>query len=331
MRVKATDSLERLRWMYRKMIEIRLFEEAAIETFRQKLWKGSLHQCIGQEAIDAAFGVALQEKDYLISSHRGHGHVLAKGVPPRSLMAELFGKQTGLCSGRGGSMHAIDPERRVYPQGLVGSGAYLAAGIGLAITLRKGSEVVGCAFGDGATNAGGCHEGMSIAAIHKTPVVFVCDNNGMAVSTPIRDVLPVSRISDRAAAYGMPGRTVDGTDAVEVLQAMDEFVSRARSGEGPSFLEATCYRWHGHTVWDLSGYRTKEENEAWMIHDPIPKLAAYLRSRGALADAEDRAWKQEIHQQIEEAVQFAKASPSPEGTREDIQRFVYVEGEGAAG
>ncbi|HET6486653.1 MAG TPA: thiamine pyrophosphate-dependent dehydrogenase E1 component subunit alpha, partial [Spirochaetia bacterium] len=204
-------------------------------------------------------------------------------------------------------------------------------GIGMAITMQKGSEVVGCAFGDGATNAGGCHEGMSIAAIHKAPVVFVCENNGMAVSTPIQGVLPVRRISDRAVAYGMPGRTVDGTDAVEVLQAMDEFVSRARNGDGPSFLEATCYRWHGHTVWDTSGYRTKEENEAWMTHDPIPKLAEYLKSHGALADTEDGSWKQEIRQVIEEAVQFAKTSPAPEGTREDIQRFVYVESQEAVG
>jgi TPP-dependent pyruvate/acetoin dehydrogenase alpha subunit len=312
------------------MIEIRLFEEAAIETFRQKLWKGSLHQCIGQEAIDATFGVVLQEKDYLVSSHRGHGHVLAKGVPPRILMAELFGKQTGMCSGRGGSMHAIDPERRVYPQGLVGSGAYLAAGIGLAIALRKGSEVVGCAFGDGAINAGGCHEGMTIAAIHKAPVLFVCENNGMAVSTRIGDVLPVPRISDRAPAYGMPGKTVDGTDAVQVLEAMEQFVRRARDGGGPSFLEATCYRWHGHTVWDTSTYRTKEENEAWKSHDPIPHLAAHLRSRGALTDGEDRAWQDEVRQEIQEAVEFAKSSPAPESSREDIQRLVYVESEGAS-
>jgi len=323
------DRLEKLRWMYRKMLEIRLFEEGAIETFRQKLWKGSLHQCIGQEAIAASMGAVLGPADYLVSSHRGHGHVLAKGVSSRKLMAELFGRLTGVCAGRGGSMHAMDPELHVYPQGLVGSGAYLAAGMGMAIRMRGGKEVAVCSFGDGAINAGGCHEGMNIAAVQKAPVVFVCENNAFAVSTRIATVLPVAHVADRAAAYGMPGLTVDGTDAPAVFDALQGFVDRARRGEGPSLLEATCWRWRGHTVWDPSAYRTEEENEEWAKHDPIPRLAAYLAEHGALSDGERDAWRREMVDVVADAVDFAKKSPEPEMSSDDIMRFTYVEEAGA--
>ena len=321
----ANIDYEQLRWMYRKMLEIRLFEEAACETFRQKLWKGSLHASIGQEAIAAAMGAVLKPTDYLVSSHRGHGHVLAKGVPPRQLMAELFGRTTGVCGGRGGSMHAMSTDLRVYPQGVVGSGAYLAAGIGLAIKMRKSSEVVASSFGDGAINTGGCHEGLNMAAVHKVPAVFVCENNRIAVSTPIDQVLPVACIADRAPGYGMPGKTVDGTDAVAMLEALRECVQRARDGAGPSLLEATCFRCQGHTVWDPSSYRTQQENEEWQLHDSIPRLATYLSSRGALTSAEAKAWYEEYQELIHEAVEFAKSSPEPELSQEDILKFVYVE------
>ena len=307
------------------MVEIRFFEEAAIETFRQKLWKGSLHACIGQEAIAAAMGAVLNPSDYLISSHRGHGHVLAKGVPAKFFMAELFGRTTGICGGRGGSMHSMDGDLRVYPQGLVGSGAYLAAGVGLAITRQNGSEVVISSFGDSATNAGGCHEGLNMAAVYNVPAVFVCENNMMGVSTPIGEVLPIERISDRASAYGMPGRTVDGTDAVAVLEALDEFVERARNGDGPSFLEATCWRWRGHTAWDTSAYRTEAENEEWKQYDPIPRLARYLMENGWLTPEEVDDWDEEIRMHVNDAVAFAKESPEPPLLKEDIMRNLYVE------
>ena len=307
------------------MLEIRFFEEAAIETFRQKLWKGSLHACIGQEAIAAAIGAVLNPSDYLISSHRGHGHVLAKGVPAKLFMAELFGRTTGMCRGRGGSMHAMDGKIRVYPQGLVGSGAYLAAGVGLAITKQKKSEVVVSSFGDSATNAGGCHEGLNMAAVYKVPAVFVCENNMMGVSTRIKDVLPIDHISERASAYGMPGCTVDGTDAVDLLEVIEEFVERARKGDGPSMLEATCWRWRGHTAWDPSGYRSDEENEEWEKHDPIPRLAKYLADQGWLEPEEKASWDEEIHAHIDEAVTFAKESPEPPLSKEDILSNVYVE------
>ena len=314
-----------LRWVYRKMLEIRLFEEAACETFHQRLWKGSLHACIGQEAIAAAMGAVLKPADYLVSSHRGHGHILAKGVSPKALMAELFGRTTGVCCGRGGSMHAMDPDLRVYPQGLVGSGAYLAADIGLGIKMGKGSEVVVSSFGDGAINSGGCHEGLNVAAVHRVPAVFVCENNKIAVSTPIAQVLPVASIADRASAYGIQGVSVDGTDAVSMLEALKECVRLAREGEGPSLLEATCFRWQGHTVWDPSTYRTSQENEEWQLHDPIPRLEKYLRTHGALTPTETKTWHEEYQERIQEAVRFAKDSPEPELSRDDILKFVYVE------
>jgi TPP-dependent pyruvate/acetoin dehydrogenase alpha subunit len=316
---------DQLRWVYRKMLEIRFFEEAACETFHQRLWKGSLHACIGQEAIAAAMGAVLKPTDYLVSSHRGHGHILAKGVSPKELMAELFGRTTGVCGGRGGSMHAMDPHLRVYPQGLVGSGAYLAAGIGLGIKMRKGSEVVVSSFGDGAINTGGCHEGLNVAAVHKVPAVFVCENNKIAVSTPIDRVLPVASITDRASAYGMPGKSVNGTDAVAMLEALKECVRHARDGKGPSMLEAACFRWQGHTAWDPSAYRTSQENEEWQLHDPIPRLEKYLNKQGALTPDETKTWNEEYQELIHEAVSFSKDSPEPELSRDDILKFVYVE------
>jgi len=321
----SENQLDRLRWMYRKMVEVRLFEEAACDTFRQKLWKGSLHACIGQEAIAAAMGAVLEPTDYLVSSHRGHGHILAKGVSAKSFMAELFGRTGGVCGGRGGSMHAMDGQLRVFPQGLVGSGAYLAAGIGLAIKMRKGPEVVLASMGDAATNAGGCHEGLNLAAAHKVPAVFVFENNQIGVSTPIRLTMPEGvRIVDRASSYGIPGRLVDGTDAVAMLATLRELVQRARAGEGPSMVEATCYRWRGHTVWDASTYRTPEENEEWRLHDPIPALARNLRERGALTTEEETAVQTEVRTLIDEAVEFAKSSPEPDMTREDILDSVFV-------
>ena len=320
----SSDTVEKLRWIYRKMLEIRYFEEAAIETYHQKFWKGSLHACIGQEAIAAVIGATLDASDYLISSHRGHGHVLAKGVPATLLMAELFGRTTGICEGNGGSMHSMDGERRVFPHGLVGSGAYIAAGIGLAIKLQRRSEVVMSDFGDGAVNTGGCHEGLNMAAVYKVPAVFVCENNGIGVSTRIKDVLPIERISDRASAYGMPGMTVDGTDAPKLLEALGKCVANARAGDGPSFLEALCWRWEGHTAWDTSRYRTADENNEWKLHDPIPRLAEYLSQHGALSASEKKDWSEEYQTIIHEAVEFAKTSPEPELSKESIMKNIYV-------
>ena len=316
---------EKLCWMYRKMLLIRSFEEAAMETFRQRLWKGSLHGCIGQEAPAAVMCAAMEPGDYFVSNHRGHGHYLAKGLDPKRFMAELFGKSTGYCKGRGGSMHTMDKDARIYGHGLVGSGAHLAAGIGLAIKMKGKLEVVACSFGDGAVNTGGWHEGVNFAAVHKLPVIYICENNQMAVYTPISETTPVKDISVRAAGYNIPGVTVDGADVITLYGALSEAVERARRGEGPSLVEVKCYRWRGHTVWDPATYRSEEENEEWSKHDAIPRLEKYLLSNGFLTEDDIAGVKAEVRGEIDEAVEFAKSSPEPELTRAEAVKYIYVD------
>jgi len=316
---------EKLYWMYRKMLEIRYFEEAAIATWRERLWKGSLHACIGQEAPAVAMCAAMQPQDYFVSNHRGHGHYIAKGLDPKKVMAELFGRSTGYCKGRGGSMHVFDVESRIFGQGLVGSGAHLAAGIGLAIVMKGGHEVVACSFGDGATSTGVWHEGVNFAAVHKLPVIYLCENNQIAVYTPVRETIPIKDIATRAAGYNIPGVTVDGTDAIALYEALRKAVDRARQGEGPSLVEAKCYRWRGHTVWDPATYRTEEENEEWAKHDPIRRLEERLLSEGILTREAVATIKKEVLNQMKEAVEFAKKSPEPELTRKEAMKYVYVD------
>ena len=320
-----TIEAEKLRWMYRKMVEIRCFEEAAMATFHERLWRGSLHGCIGQEAPAAAMCAAMRPDDYFASSHRGHGHYLAKGLDPQRFMAELFGRSTGYCRGRGGSMHTIDVETRIFGNSMVGSGAHLAAGIGLAIKMRGGREVVACSFGDGATNTGGWHEGINFAAVHKLPVIYLCENNQIAVYTPLHETLPIEDIAVRAEGYGIPGYTLDGADAVGLYETCRQAVDRARSGEGPTLIEAKLYRWRGHTVWDPATYRTEEENEEWRQHDPIPRLEEYLLAEGIISEDTIVGLKAEVEEEMQEAVEFAKQSPEPELTREEAMKYVYVE------
>ena len=315
----------KLRWIYRKMLEIRYYEEAAIATFQERLWRGSLHGCIAQEAPPAAMCAAMEQGDYFVSSHRSHGHYLAKGLDPKRLMAELFGRSTGYCRGRGGSMHTIDVESRIFGQGLVGSGAYLAAGIGLAIQMKGKDEVVACSFGDGATNTGGWHEGMNFAAVHKLPVIYLCENNQIAVYTPMHETFPIKDIAIRAKSYGIPGSTLDGTDAVALYETLRKAVDRARRGKGPSLVEAKTYRWRGHTVWDPATYRSEEENEEWAKHDPIPRMEKYLLSRGIMSENAIVPLKAEVRAEMKEAVEFAKKSPEPELTREEAMKYIYVE------
>ena len=315
---------EKLYWMYQKMLEIRYFEEAAMETWRQRLWKGSLHGCVGQEAPAAAMCAAMQPGDYFASNHRSHGHYLAKGLDPKRLMAELFGKCTGYCRGRGGSMHTIDVEKRIFGNSMVGSGAHLAAGIGLAIKMKGGQEVVACSFGDGATNTGGWHEGVNFAAVHKLPVIYLCENNQIAVYTPFRETSPIENLSVRAVSYGIPGYTLDGTDAVALYDACLKAVNRARDGEGPTLIEAKLYRWRGHTVWDPATYRSEEENNQWKKYDPITRLEEYLLKNNLMKEDTITDLKSEIKNEMKEAVEFAKESPEPDLTREEAMKYVYT-------
>jgi len=322
---------DKLRWIYRKMLEIRYFEEAAIETWLLRLWRGSLHGCIAQEAPAAAMCAAMRPGDYFSSNHRPHGHYIAKGLDPGKCMAELFGRSTGYSRGRGGSMHTVSVEDRIFGNSMVGSGAHIAAGIGLAIKLKSGDEVVACSFGDGATNTGGWHEGVNFAAVHKLPVVYLCENNGIAVYTPMRECFAIKDISLRASGYGIPGVTVDGSDAVACYEALQEAVDRARRGEGPSLVEAKLWRWRGHTVWDPATYRSEEENEQWAKHDPIPRLEEHLLAEGIVTKEGVQALKAEIREVMNQAVEFAKNSPEPELTREEAVKYMYTEGTTATG
>ena len=311
--------------IFKKMLEIRSFELAAIRTYKQRLWKGSLHQCISQEAVPAVSSVFAKKTDYFVSNHRGHGHTLAKGVEPQIFMAELFGRMGGLCFGRGGSMHMMDQDKRVYPNGLVGSCAYVSAGIGLAIKYKRNKDIVFCFLGDGAINAGGFMEGLNMAATWKLPVIFICENNGIGVSTEIKDTVAIPNLSQRALGFGITGMTVDGTDVLELYKVMDKGIKHVREGNGPIFIEALSRRYIGHTAWDTGFYRTDEENNKWKYYDPIKRLGDYMTGEGFYTQEELESWKQEADALIEGAVEFAKNSAHPPYTREEAIKFVYTD------
>ena len=297
--------------MYETTATIRLFEQRAIEQYRLGNIRGYLHPYLGQEAIAVGAIAALTPNDYIVSTHRGHGHAIAKGHEPRLMMAELFGKETGYCHGRGGSMHVASRSvRNLGANGVVAGGLGIAAGAALAIKQRGGPELVIAFCSDGSSANGMWHESLNLAAIWDLPIIFVLENNQYAVSTPIRDSARVEHLSERAAGYGMPGLTVDGNDAVAVHEAMQEPIRRARAGEGPSLLECMTYRHGGHHVNDPGLYLPKDELEAWKARDPLIVLRAHLADAGV--DEDDiKAVDARVEQLMEEAVEFATASENP--------------------
>ncbi len=297
--------------MYETAVTIRRFEQRAIEQYRLGNIRGYLHLYLGEEAIAVGSIAALEPDDYIVSTHRGHGHAIAKGHEPRRMMAELFGRETGYCRGRGGSMHVASRSvRNLGANGIVGGGLGIAVGAGMAIRQRGGTEVVVAFCSDGSSANGMWHESMNLAAIWDLPVIFVLENNQYAVSTPIRDSARVARLSDRAAAYGMPGVTVDGNDAAVVHGAMQEPLRRARAGEGPSLVECMTYRHGGHHVNDPGLYLPKEELERWKAHDPLLVLRERLTGAG-VDPARIEAVDARVEARIDEAVDFAQASPEP--------------------
>ncbi|MDH5441859.1 MAG: thiamine pyrophosphate-dependent dehydrogenase E1 component subunit alpha, partial [Candidatus Bathyarchaeota archaeon] len=247
------------------MLEIRRFEEKVWDLFGRNLIPGTLHLYIGEEATAVGVCVNLRVDDYITSTHRGHGHCIAKEARLEPMMAELLGKKTGYCKGKGGSMHVADASVGILgATAVVGSGIPIAVGAGLSCKMRKTDQVVACFFGDGASNNGTFHESLNMAAIWKLPIVFVCENNLYAMGTRISNVTAIDNIAQRAIAYGMPGVTVDGNDAVAVFQAARGAVERARKGEGPTLLECQTYRHKGHSRFDPATYRPQEEVEEWM-------------------------------------------------------------------
>jgi len=309
--------------MYRDMIRIRKFEEKVYLLFLEGKVLGTIHQYQGQEAVAVGVCSALRRNDCITSTHRPHGHCIAKGVPLDSMMAELFAKSTGCCKAKGGSMHMGDISVGAVPAiAIVAGGVTLAAGMGLAYKLQRSDRVVACFFGDGAVNEGAFHEGANLAAIKKLPVVFICENNFYAASTPMQLTTPVG-IAERAAAYGIPGVVVDGNDVAAVYQATVTAVARARRGEGPTLIECQTYRTVGHSRGDAGTYRPKEEVELWKQRDPIERLRRPPLADGA-AENEIAAIEAEADREIETAVAFAESSLPPQP--EDALLHVYGEG-----
>ncbi len=246
--------------LYRSMLRIRRFEERVYFLFLEGEIPGTLHQYQGQEAVAVGVCDALERTDWITSTHRPHGHALAKGVTSRAAMAELYGKATGCCRGRGGSMHLGDPDVGMLPAiAIVAGGNTVVTGLGLAFKLRRSGQVAACFFGEGAANEGAFHEGLNFAAVQRLPVVFVCENNLYGASTPFTRVSLLEDVAARAAAYGVPGRIVDGMDVLAVREATAEAVAAARAGDGPTLVECKTYRYVGHSRSDARGYRTREE------------------------------------------------------------------------
>ena len=297
--------------MYEQVYSIRRFEETAIQQYRLGNIRGYLHPYLGEEAIAVGAIAALRPDDYIVSTHRGHGHAIAKGHELPLMMAELFGKATGYCKGRGGSMHVSNLEQgNLGANGIVGGGIPLATGAAMGIKQKKTQQVVVCFFSDGAANNGVFHESLNLAAIYCLPVIFVLENNHYAVSTPVRDTALVEDLAIRAQGYGMPGITVDGNDAVKVYEAICQPVEQARSGGGPTLIECKTYRHGGHHVNDPGLYLPEQELAYWKSHDPLTVLKAYLADAGVGED-EIEAINQRVDASLEQAVQFALESPEP--------------------
>ena len=300
---------EQARALLNKMLLIRTFEEKAEELYMLGKTHGTMHLSIGQEAAAVGASAALKEGDYLLNTHRGHGHCLAWfGADVNAMMAEFLGKETGYCRGRGGSMHIANVDtNNLGANGIVGGGIPMSTGVGYSIKLRKTDQVCFTVFGDGANNEGAFHESLNMASIWKLPVIYFCENNQYAMSMAIEKSAAIDRISKRAASYSMPGVTVDGNDVLAVYQAVCEAATRARRGEGPTLIEALTYRWKGHSRSDKQAYRTRDEVAEWQKQDPIRRWALRLNLTDAQLDAE----RERAAQRIDEAIAFAEASPEP--------------------
>ena len=298
--------------MYSKMVKIRRFEEKVGELYALGLIPGLAHSYIGQEAVAVGVCSALRKDDFILSCHRGHGHSIARGVPPKYILAELFGKETGVCKGIGGSMHSTYLETGVlFSTAIVGGNIPVGAGVGLAIKSKKEDKLVACFFGDGATNTGGFHEGINLAALWKLPVIFVCENNLYAVSTHVSRSVSAKNIADRGVAYNIPGKIVDGNDVIAVRESTTKAVERARKGKGPTLLECRTYRWLGHGMYDRGYvYRTKDEVNEWIRKCPIERLKKKILEELA-TEVELNKVEKEVEAVLEESVKFAKESNYP--------------------
>ncbi len=310
--------------LYRRMVLIRRFEERVKYLFLEGIMPGTIHQCNGQEACAVGVCSALEPADMITSTHRPHGHALAKGITAAEAMAELFGRTTGCCKGKGGSMHLGDPDKGMLPAiAIVGGGIPVATGMALAFKMKKEPRVAVCFMGDGATNEGAFHEGVNMGAIWGLPVVYVVENNLYGASTPVSWVVRTRTISERSRIYGILGFTIDGNDVLAVYEAARQAADRARSGQGPTLLELMTYRITGHSRRDPALYQPEEEKKKSLANEPIGRFAKHLLAQG-LADQPglDRIGK-EVDEEIESAVRAAMAAPEPKP--EDTLQDLFVE------
>ncbi len=319
--------------MLERMLLIRYFDEAAGDLYANKEVAGGTHLYIGEEAVAVGAVSTLNPDDYMTSTHRGHGHCLAKGADPKLMMAELLGKADGICRGKGGSLHIADVGTgNLGASGIVGGGLPIAVGAGLASELGKTGRVVLCFFGDGAANTGAFHEAINLGALWKLPVVFLCENNLYGMSVPLDEASSVRDISTRAVAYGIPGDSVDGNDLLAVRESVAKAVARARKGDGPSLIQCLTYRWRGHAASDPGAYRTPEEVAEWKERCPIKRFRGYLIVENALDDAGCTRIEQKAKRAIDEAVEFARRSPYPseDELHTDVFAPAYVVRDGPA-
>ena len=309
--------------LYRRMVLIRQFEEKTAEMYSRGKITGFCHLYAGEEAVAVGAIYALYDKDYVLSTYREHGHCLAKGADPKLVMAELFGKVTGISKGRGGSMHLFDPDLRFMGgYAIVGGGLPIATGLGFSVQYNEGPEVVCCFFGDGALPQGAFHESLNMASLWKLPVVFVCENNFYGMGTMVQNAICQEELYRFAEPYKMPGVRVDGMDVLEVYGATMEAVARAREGDGPSLIEAVTYRFRGHSMSDPAEYRSKREERIWQERDPIKNLRRRMLGERHLAEARLGDIDAAVAREIEEAVKFADESPEP--SVDELGKGIYA-------
>ncbi len=298
---------------YQQMVTIRIFESRVCELFAAGQIPGFVHSSLGQEAIAAGVMACVEKDDKVGLHHRSHGEMIAKGADMNKMMAELFGKATGTCKGKGGSMHIADMDLGILgANGILGAGYAIATGAAFACQYNETKDIALCLFGDGQSNRGPFHESLNVAALWKLPIVFICENNGFGLSNPVKEHLATDCVSDRAAAYGIPGVTVDGNDVLAVYETTLEAVDRARKGNGPSLLEFTTWRWHGHFEGDPAVYKDAQEQEEWLKKDPIPRFAKQLLEQKNATQAELDEMQAKGEALVDAAVKFAEESPWPD-------------------
>jgi pyruvate dehydrogenase E1 component alpha subunit len=319
---------EAIRDMYVTMKKIREFETKAMDLFAEGKIPGFVHLYIGEEAVAAGTCQQLRTDDYITSTHRGHGHIVAKGGELKYMMAELYGKATGYCKGKGGSMHIADATKGILgANGIVGAGHNIAVGAGLSAKYQGTDKVVVCFFGDASTNQGTFHESLNLASIWKLPVVFVCENNYYGISMSQARHQAIKDVADRAVAYGIPGLAIDGNDVFAVYEAVGEAVKRARSGMGPTLIECKTYRHRGHFEGDAANYKPEEEQREWLKKDPLPRIISFMKENDVFTDEEIAKLDADIAAELNDAIKFAEESPFPtlESSVEDIYSDIIEE------